>query len=94
MTDLVAIEFPSEARAEEVRQKLLDLQPDYVIELEDAVIAVKQPNGRVKLNQLFHPAAAGAAFGTLWGVIMPSIYGADRGCGAGCCLRRTRRRPR
>ncbi len=74
MSDLVAIEFPSEAKAEEVRQKLLDLQPEYLIELDDAVIAVKQPSGRIKLDQLFHPAATGAAYGTLWGAIIGLLF--------------------
>jgi len=52
MADLVEIAFPSEQKAEQVRQKLLDMQKEYLIELSDAVIAVKQPNGHVKLNQL------------------------------------------
>ena len=60
MSDVVVVEFPSETKAEEVRQKLLDMQNEYLIELQDAVIAIKQPEGRIKLNQLFHPAAAGA----------------------------------
>lgn len=74
MSDLVVIEFPSEAKAEEVRQKLLDMQNEYLIELEDAVIAIKQPNGRIKLNQLFHPTAAGAAYGSLWGLLVGMIF--------------------
>ena len=74
VSDLVVIEFPSEAKAEEVRQKVLDMQKDYLIELGDAVIAVKQPNGRVKLNQLFHPAAAGAAYGSMWGLLVGMIF--------------------
>ncbi len=74
MSDLVVIEFPSEAKAEEVRHKLLDMQKEYLIELEDAVIAIKQPNGRIKLNQLFHPAAAGAAYGSLWGLLVGMIF--------------------
>ena len=74
MSDLVVVEFPSEAKAEEVRQKLLDMQKDYLIELGDAVIAVKQPNGRVKLNQLVHPTAIGAATGTLWGTLIGLIF--------------------
>jgi uncharacterized membrane protein len=74
MSDLVVIEFPSEAKAEEVRQKLLDMQKEYLIELGDAVIAVRQPNGRIKLNQLFHPAAVGAATGTLWGALIGMIF--------------------
>lgn len=74
MSDLVVIAFPSEANAEEVRQKLLDMQKDYLIELGDAVIAIKQPNGRVKLNQIFHPAAAGAASGSFWGLLIGFIF--------------------
>ena len=41
MSDLVAIVYPSEARAEEIRQRLFQLQKEYVIELGDAVIATK-----------------------------------------------------
>jgi uncharacterized membrane protein len=74
MSDLVVIAYPSEAKAEEVRQKLLDLQKEYLIELDDAVIAVKQPNGRVKLNQLFNPTAAGAASGTFWGALIGMLF--------------------
>jgi uncharacterized membrane protein len=74
MSDLVVVEFPSEAKAEEVRQKLLDMQKDYLIDLGDAVIAVKQPNGRVKLNQLVHPTAIGATTGTLWGALIGLIF--------------------
>src|SRR5215471_11948593 len=69
MSDLLAIAFPTEAKAEEVRQKLLEMQQEYLIELGDAVVAVKQPNGHIKLNQLFHPAAAGAAGGALGGAL-------------------------
>jgi len=74
MSDLVVIEFPTEAKAEEVRQRLLDLQKEYLIELSDAVIAIKQPNGQIKLNQLYHPTAAGAAAGTIWGALVGLIF--------------------
>jgi uncharacterized membrane protein len=74
MSDLVVIAFPSEAKAEEVRQKLLGLQKEYLIELGDAVIAVKQPDGGVKLNQLFHPTTAAAVSGTMWGALVGLIF--------------------
>ena len=74
MADLVVIAFPSEAKAEEVRQKLLDMQKDYLIELGDAVIAVKGTDGRIKLNQLFHTTAAGAVSGTFWGTLIGLIF--------------------
>jgi uncharacterized membrane protein len=88
MSDLLMIGFPTEEKAEQVRKKLLDLQQEYLIELDDAVVAVKEPNGRVKLNQLFHPTAAGAAGGALWGTLIGMLFlmplaGAALGAGAG-----------
>jgi uncharacterized membrane protein len=70
----VEIAFPSEEKAEQVRQKLLDMQRKYLIELSDAVIAIKQPNGHVKLNQLFNPTATGAVSGTFWGALIGMIF--------------------
>src|ERR1700719_791325 len=74
MADLVQITFPSEGKAEQVRQKLLDMQKEYLIELGDAVIAVKQPNGHVKLNQLVNPTASGAVSGTFWGALIGMLF--------------------
>ena len=74
MSDLAVIVFPTEEKAEEVRKKLLEMQKEYVIQLGDAVVAVKQPDGSIKLNQMFHPAAAGAATGSLWGLLIGLIF--------------------
>ena len=56
MADLLVIAYPTEAQAEQVRSRLLGMQKEYLIKLGDAVVAVKQPDGQVKLNQLFSPA--------------------------------------
>ena len=69
MADLLVIEFPSEAKAEGVREMLLAMQKEYLIELEDAVVAVKD-DGRVKLNQLVQPAGHGAVSGVSWGSLV------------------------
>jgi uncharacterized membrane protein len=74
LSDLLVIEFPSEAKAEGVREMLLAMQKEYLIELGDAVIAVKEANGRVKLNQLFQPVAQGAASGALWGSLVGLLF--------------------
>jgi uncharacterized membrane protein len=73
MADLLVIAYPTEAKAEEVRARLLGMQKEYLIQLGDAVVAVKQPDGKVKLNQLFSPTAAGAASGALWGTLLGLI---------------------
>jgi uncharacterized membrane protein len=74
MADLLVLEFDTEAKAEEMRTKLLRMQQEYLIELGDAVVAVKQADGSVKLNQLFKPVAAGALSGALWGSLIGLIF--------------------
>ena len=74
MSELVVIAYPTEAKAEEVRQKLLAMQKDYLIELGDAVIAVKDAEGRIKLNQLLNTTATGAVSGAFWGTLIGLIF--------------------
>ena len=74
MSDLIAIVYPSEAKAEEVRQRLFKLQKEYLIKLSDAVIAVKTEAGPVKLNQLVNMTAAGAASGSFWGLLIGVLF--------------------
>ncbi|WP_248312069.1 DUF1269 domain-containing protein [Bosea sp. BK604] len=74
MSDLVFIAFPTEQKAEEVRQKVLSLQREYLIELGDAVVVVKDEKGHVKLNQMMNLTAAGAASGALWGTLIGFIF--------------------
>jgi uncharacterized membrane protein len=74
MSDLVVIAFPSEEKAEEVRARVLALQKTYLIELEDAVVAVKHADGKVKLNQLVSTTAAGAASGSFWGLLIGILF--------------------
>ena len=74
MSDLVVIAFPTEAKAEEVRLKLLSMQKEYLIELSDAVIAVKDDKGTIKLNQLMNTTATGAVSGAFWGALIGLIF--------------------
>lgn len=74
MSDLLVISFPTEAQAEDVRHMLLSMQQEYLIELGDAVVAVKQADGSVKLNQIFQPVKAGAISGALWGSLIGLLF--------------------
>jgi uncharacterized membrane protein len=62
MSTLVVIGYDDEFKAEEVRLKLRKLQKDYLIDLEDAVVAVKNAKGKIKLHQAINLTAAGAIF--------------------------------
>jgi uncharacterized membrane protein len=59
MADLIAVVFPSEEKAEEVRQKLL---------------AMTRGSGDGKLNQLMNTTAAGAAGGSFWGLLIGVLF--------------------
>ena len=88
MADLVLIAYDSEATAEAARKKLLELQSEYLIELGDAVVAVRRDDGTVKLNQLINMTATGAASGAMWGSLVGLLFlnpllGAAVGAGAG-----------
>lgn len=74
MSDLVVIVYPTEARAEEMRQKIFGLQKEYLIEIGDAAIAVMHDDGKVKLNQLLNTTAMGAVSGSFWGLLIGAIF--------------------
>ena len=74
MSDLVVIAFPTEAKAEEVRQKLLSMQKEYLLELGDAVVAAKDDKGHVKLHQMINTTASGAVGGAFWGSLIGLIF--------------------
>jgi uncharacterized membrane protein len=74
MSDLVVIVYPTEAKAEEMRLKLFDLQKQYLIQIGDAAIAVMHDDGKVKLNQLLNTTALGAASGGFWGLLIGAIF--------------------
>ncbi|HXY58063.1 MAG TPA: DUF1269 domain-containing protein [Methylocystis sp.] len=74
MNDLLVIAYPSEGRAEEVRAKLMSMQKEYLIEIGDAVVAVKNVDGSVKLNQLFSTTAVGGVSGAFWGALIGLIF--------------------
>jgi uncharacterized membrane protein len=74
MSDLLVIEYPTEEKADEIRQKLLAMQTEYLIELGDAVVVTKCPEGHVRLNQLYSPTKAGAVSGMFWGALIGLIF--------------------
>ncbi|UXN58890.1 DUF1269 domain-containing protein [Phyllobacterium zundukense] len=74
MSDLIAIVYPTEPKAEEVRNRLLELQKEYLITLGDAVIATKTDAGKIKLNQMVSTTAAGAVSGSFWGLLIGVLF--------------------
>lgn len=74
MSDLIVIGYDDEFKAEEMRVKLRKLQRDYLIDIEDAVVAVKNADGKIKLNQSFNLPAMGAFEGGFWGLLIGILF--------------------
>jgi uncharacterized membrane protein len=74
MATLVVIDYESEVKAEEVRLALLKMQKEYLIDLADAVVVVRDAKGKVKLRQLYNLTAAGAMSGGFWGALIGLIF--------------------
>ncbi len=88
MSDLIVVAYNSEEEANQVRAKLMKLTKEYLLELEDAVVAVKKQDGKVKLQQMYNLTAGGAMSGGFWGLLIGMIFlspvlGLAVGAGAG-----------
>jgi uncharacterized membrane protein len=71
---LVVIEYEDQYRAEEVRLKLRKMQKEYLIDMEDAVVAVKDEQGKIKLHQAVNLTGLGAVSGGFWGSLVGLIF--------------------
>lgn len=78
MSELVAVAFDSITEAEQVLAELKRLQKEYLIDFEDAVIAVRRPDGEVDLRQSVNlvgiSAAGGGLWGSLWGALVGMLF--------------------
>ena len=74
MSTLVVLKFDSEGGAAQMRDRLLDLQKQQLITIEDAAIMKKDANGKPKLEQLNNMAGVGALGGAFWGMLFGLIF--------------------
>ncbi|MCA1491078.1 DUF1269 domain-containing protein [Sinorhizobium alkalisoli] len=75
MSDLIVIGFDSTEEADKVLLKLSSLRKEYLIDLEDAVVVVRDADGKVHLKQSFNLTAAGATSGLLSGSLWGGLVG-------------------
>jgi len=50
MSNLLVVGFNDPHKAEEVRLKLLELQGEYLLDLANVVVAVKDESGKIQLH--------------------------------------------
>lgn len=74
MSTLIVVGYDDVFKAEEMRITLQKLRKDYLIDLEDAVVAVKDEKGKVVLHQPINLTAAGAVSGGFWGTLVGMLF--------------------
>lgn len=74
MTELVVLGFPDKERAEQVMDLAERLGRQELLDLEDAALVWRTPEGKIKIQQSMSPAAAGALSGALWGMLLGLLF--------------------
>src|SRR5208283_142174 len=72
-SNLTVVVFEDELKAEGARLKLLKLKHEGFIELEDAVVVVKEHDGTARYHQMHRTAMKGGVAGSITGLIVNGI---------------------
>src|SRR4051812_44251438 len=75
MAELIVVGFDDPDEADRALTELARLQKEYLIDLEDAVVAIRDPEGKLRLKQSVDLVGIGAASGGLWGAMWGSLVG-------------------
>jgi uncharacterized membrane protein len=74
MSDLIVIAYSDETTAFQARDNLVQLQKEHLIELADAVVVVRQQDGKVQIKQAVNLAGVGALQGSFWGMFIGLLF--------------------
>lgn len=88
MSTLIAVVFDDESTAFEMRGALARMQKQYLLDMDDAVVVTRDPDGKTKLHQAVSLTSAGAIGGGFWGMligllVLNPLLGAAVGAGVG-----------
>lgn len=75
MSELIVVGFDTPDEADKVLTKLNGLKKEYLIDLEDAVVVVRDAAGKVHLKQSMNLTAIGASSGLLSGALWGGLVG-------------------
>lgn len=75
MADLVVLGFNNRRAAEEVFELGASLHGEALLDLEDAALAWRDDNGKVRIRQALPTTSAGAATGAFTGALLGTLLG-------------------
>lgn len=71
---MVVLGFDGEATAEKAKEKMIELDKQYLLELDQVVVAVRKADGHVKVNEEPRLTGIGAIGGAFWGLLVGLIF--------------------
>jgi uncharacterized membrane protein len=74
MAELVALAFDTEDGAERMRDRLVGLQREHMITLQDAAVVKRSLDGKVKVKQATSLVGSGALGGSFWGMLIGLLF--------------------
>lgn len=75
MSELIVIGFEDPNEADRVLTELQRMQKEYLVDLEDAVVVVREADGKPRMKQSVDLVGTGAATGGLWGAMWGTLVG-------------------
>jgi len=74
MAELIVLAFDSEDGALEMRDKLLKVRSQRMLQLADAAVVIRREDGRVKVKQLTELVGGSAVGGAFWGLFIGLLF--------------------
>ena len=74
MSELMVLGFENEATANEFGVKLAQLQKDMIVQLQDAAMVVRDPDGKPHVKHGSNLVGAGALGGAFWGMLFGLLF--------------------
>ena len=74
MSELMVLGFDTEAEADEFGLKVAQLQKDMIVQLQDAAMVVRDPDGKPHVKHGHNLVGAGAMGGAFWGMLFGLLF--------------------
>ena len=74
MANLIVFVFDNETEAERMRDKLVEMQKQDLITLQDAAVVIRRQDGKVKVKQAQSLVGTGALGGSFWGLLIGMLF--------------------
>ena len=74
MSELIVFAFPTEDGAFSMDDTIHQLKKEELIDLDDAAVVIRKPDGKIKVKQAVHLVGAGTVGGAFWGMLIGIFF--------------------